>query len=153
MFHAWERNSHRILIGKHVGKRKLTKSRSWWENNIKMKLIEMGTSLMWLRIGASRVLLRAWEWNFRFSHKMLRIRVAHQQLDFQEGRSSSDVVSFTSYNIRSDDKFYENFCTVSGYKNFLLLCAWTNFGVLQLKPFIQNDHLVCSTIPPVVANR
>ena len=45
---------HRVLVGKHEGKRLLGRPRSRWEDNIKMDLREVGegveTGWSWLRI-------------------------------------------------------------------------------------------------------
>ena len=50
-----ERGVHRVLVGKPEGRRPLGRSRSRWEDNIKMDLKEVGgvvgTGWSWLRIG------------------------------------------------------------------------------------------------------
>jgi hypothetical protein len=52
-----ERGVHRVLVGKHEGKRPLGRSRRRWEDNIKMDLQEVGggggggAGWIWLRIG------------------------------------------------------------------------------------------------------
>jgi hypothetical protein len=57
------RNAHEILVGKPEGKRPLGRSRPRWEDNIRMKLKEIGwegvdcTRLVWLRIVTSDGLL------------------------------------------------------------------------------------------------
>ena len=46
---------HRVLVGKHEGKRPLGRPRRRWEDNIKRDLREVGgveTGCSWLRIGA-----------------------------------------------------------------------------------------------------
>ena len=49
------RGVHRVLVGKHEGKRPLGRPRRRWEDNIKMNLQEvgggLGTGWSWLRIG------------------------------------------------------------------------------------------------------
>ena len=45
------RGVHKVLVGKHEGKRPLGRPRRRWENNIKMDLQEVGTGWSWLRIG------------------------------------------------------------------------------------------------------
>jgi hypothetical protein len=58
-----EAAAYRILVGKPEGRRPLGRSRRRWVNNIKMDLREIGwdgmgwIGLIWLRIGASGVLL------------------------------------------------------------------------------------------------
>ena len=43
MARMWEeRGVHRVLVGKHEGKRPLGRPRRRWEDNIKMDLQEMG---------------------------------------------------------------------------------------------------------------
>jgi hypothetical protein len=44
-----ERGVHRVLVGKHEGKRPLGRPRRRWEDNIKMDIQEVGGS--WFRIG------------------------------------------------------------------------------------------------------
>ena len=56
MAHMGEkRGVHRVLAGKHEGKRPLGRPRHRWEDNIKMDLQEwegmVGTGWSWLRIG------------------------------------------------------------------------------------------------------
>jgi hypothetical protein len=50
------RGVHKVLVGKHEGKRPLGRLRRRWEDNIKMDLQEVGrgvwgTGWSWLRIG------------------------------------------------------------------------------------------------------
>jgi hypothetical protein len=42
MWHAWERNVYRVLMGKPEGKRKLGRPRRRWEDGIRMGLREIG---------------------------------------------------------------------------------------------------------------
>jgi hypothetical protein len=54
MWHAWERNVYKVLVGKPEGKRPFEKPRRSWENGIIMGLREIGrrvwTGSSWLRI-------------------------------------------------------------------------------------------------------
>jgi hypothetical protein len=43
MWHAWERNVYRVLMGKPEGKRPLGKPRCRWEDGIIMDLREIGS--------------------------------------------------------------------------------------------------------------
>jgi len=49
------RGMHRVLVGKHEGKRPLGRPRRRWEDNVKMDLQKVGgscgTGWSWLRIG------------------------------------------------------------------------------------------------------
>jgi len=48
------RGVHRVLVGKHEGKRPLARPRRRWEDNIKIDLREVGgvkTGWSWFRIG------------------------------------------------------------------------------------------------------
>jgi hypothetical protein len=42
MWHAWERNVCRVLMGKPEGKRPLGRPRRRWEDGIRMDLREIG---------------------------------------------------------------------------------------------------------------
>jgi hypothetical protein len=42
MWHAWERNVYRVLVGKPEGKRPLGRSRHKWEDGIRMDVREIG---------------------------------------------------------------------------------------------------------------
>jgi hypothetical protein len=61
MWHAWERNVYRILMGKPEGKRPFGRQRRRWEDGIKMDLREIGWGVMivssWLGIRTSGGLL------------------------------------------------------------------------------------------------
>jgi hypothetical protein len=50
-----ERKEHRVLVGKHEGKRPLGRPRRRWEDGIKMDLEEIGwgvwSGFAWLRVG------------------------------------------------------------------------------------------------------
>jgi hypothetical protein len=42
MWHAWERNAFKVLVGKPEGKRPLRRPRRRWEDGIGMDLREIG---------------------------------------------------------------------------------------------------------------
>jgi hypothetical protein len=42
MWHAWERNVYRVLMGKPEGKRQLGRPRRRWGDGIRMDLTEIG---------------------------------------------------------------------------------------------------------------
>jgi hypothetical protein len=49
MWHAWERNACRLLMGKTGGKRQLGSPRRRWEDGIRMDLREIGRgSVDWI---------------------------------------------------------------------------------------------------------
>jgi hypothetical protein len=49
------RNSYKILVGKHEGKRSLGRYRSRWENNIKINLWEIGwEGVDWIDLAQDR---------------------------------------------------------------------------------------------------
>jgi hypothetical protein len=52
-----KRKAYRISVGKPEGKRPLGRPKRRWVDNIKMDLREIGTGLIWLRIGTSGRLL------------------------------------------------------------------------------------------------
>jgi hypothetical protein len=56
MWHAWERNMYRVLVGKPEGKRPLEKSRRRWEDGIRMDLREIGwgESVEWIQLDRVR---------------------------------------------------------------------------------------------------
>ena len=55
-----EREVHRILVGKPVGKRPLGRPRRRWEDNIKMDLQEVGRGCEdWMQLAQDRVKWRA----------------------------------------------------------------------------------------------
>jgi hypothetical protein len=57
MWHAWERNVYRVLMGKPEGKRPLGRPRRRWEDGIRMDLREIGWgSLDWMQLAQHRVL-------------------------------------------------------------------------------------------------
>ena len=50
------RNAHRVLVGKHEGKRPLGRPRHRWEDNIKMDLREVGCHPGdWINLAEDRV--------------------------------------------------------------------------------------------------
>jgi hypothetical protein len=55
MWHAWERNVYRILMGKSEGKRPLGRPRHRWEDGIRMNLREIGWgSVEWIQLAQDR---------------------------------------------------------------------------------------------------
>jgi hypothetical protein len=55
MWHAWERNVYRVLIGKPKGKRPLGRPRRRWEDGITMDLREIGWgSVDWIQLVQDR---------------------------------------------------------------------------------------------------
>jgi hypothetical protein len=53
-----KRNVYRLLVGEPEGKRPLGRPRRSWMDNIKMRLLEIGLSVVnWLRIGTGGELL------------------------------------------------------------------------------------------------
>jgi hypothetical protein len=60
MWHAWERNGYRVLMGKPEGKRLLGRPRRRWEDGIRMDLREIGWgSVDWIQLAQDRDLWRA----------------------------------------------------------------------------------------------
>jgi hypothetical protein len=59
MWHAWERNVYKVLMGNPEGKRPLGRPRHRWEDVIGMDLREIcwGSGSSWLRIGTGGRLL------------------------------------------------------------------------------------------------
>jgi hypothetical protein len=57
MWPKWERNTCKVLVGKHERKRQLSRPRHRWEENITgiLKKLEgrVWTGFFWLRIGRS----------------------------------------------------------------------------------------------------
>ena len=53
------RGVHRVLVGKHGGKRTLGRPRRRWEDNIKMDLREMGGGGDWVELAQYRDRWRA----------------------------------------------------------------------------------------------
>jgi hypothetical protein len=55
-----ERGVHRVLVGKHEGKRTLGRPRSKWEDNIKIDLQEVGVDCgVWIVLAQDRDRWRA----------------------------------------------------------------------------------------------
>jgi hypothetical protein len=55
MWHAWERNVYRVLMGKPVGKRPLGRPRRRWEDGIRMDLRKIGWgSVDWIQLAQDR---------------------------------------------------------------------------------------------------
>jgi hypothetical protein len=55
MWHAWERNVCRVLMGKPEGKRSLGRPRRRWEDGIRMDLREIGgASVDWIQLAQDR---------------------------------------------------------------------------------------------------
>jgi hypothetical protein len=51
MWHAWERNVYRVLMGKPEGKRPLGRLGRRWEDGIRMELKEIGWgSVYWIHL-------------------------------------------------------------------------------------------------------
>jgi hypothetical protein len=60
MWHALERNVHRVLMGKPEGKRPLGRPRRRWEYGIRMDLRETGLgSVEWIQLAQDRDRWRA----------------------------------------------------------------------------------------------
>jgi hypothetical protein len=60
MWHAWERNVYRVLMGKPEGKRPLERPRRRWEGGIRMDLREIGWgSVDWIQLAQDRDRWRA----------------------------------------------------------------------------------------------
>jgi hypothetical protein len=60
MWHAWERNVYRALMGKPEGKRPLGRPRRRWENGISMDIREIGWgSVDWIQLAQDRDRWRA----------------------------------------------------------------------------------------------
>jgi hypothetical protein len=60
MWHAWERNLYRVLVGKSEGKRPLGRSRRRWEDGIRTDFREIGWgSVDWMQLAQDRDRLRA----------------------------------------------------------------------------------------------
>jgi hypothetical protein len=60
MWHAWERNVYKILMGQLEGKRPLRKPRRRWEDGIRMDLMEIGLgSVDWIQLAQDRNRWRA----------------------------------------------------------------------------------------------
>jgi hypothetical protein len=60
MWHAWERNVYKVLLGKPEEKRPLGRSRRRWEERIRMDLREIGWwSVEWIQLAQDRDRWRA----------------------------------------------------------------------------------------------
>jgi hypothetical protein len=60
MWLAWERNVYKVLAGKPEGKRSLERTRSSWENGIRMDLRETSwTKAEWIQLAQDRDRWRA----------------------------------------------------------------------------------------------
>jgi hypothetical protein len=60
MWHAWERNVYRVLMGKPEGKRPLGRPRRRWKDEIRMDLREIGWgSVDWTQLAQDRDRWRA----------------------------------------------------------------------------------------------
>jgi hypothetical protein len=60
MWHAWERNVYKVLMGKPEGKRPLGRSRRRWEDGIRMDLREIGLgSVDWIQLAQDSYRWRA----------------------------------------------------------------------------------------------
>jgi hypothetical protein len=68
MWHAWERNVYKVLVGKSEGKRPLGRPRRRWNDGDRTDLGETGwvvwSGFSWLRIGAGGWLLWTRWWTF-----------------------------------------------------------------------------------------
>jgi hypothetical protein len=55
MWHAWERNVYKVLMGKPEGKRPLGRPRHRWEDGIRMDLRDIGWgSVEWTQLAQDR---------------------------------------------------------------------------------------------------
>jgi hypothetical protein len=60
MWHAWERNVYKVLMGKSEGKRPLGRPRRRWEDGIRMGLRDIGWgSVEWIQLVQDRDRWRA----------------------------------------------------------------------------------------------
>jgi hypothetical protein len=60
MWHAWERNVYKVLMGKREGKRPLGRPRRRWEDGIRMDLRKIGwESVEWIQLAQDRDRWRA----------------------------------------------------------------------------------------------
>jgi hypothetical protein len=60
MWHAWERNVYKVLMGKPEGKRPLGRPRRRWENGIRMDHMEIDWgSVDWIHLAQDRDRWRA----------------------------------------------------------------------------------------------
>jgi hypothetical protein len=55
MWHAWERNVYKVLMGKPEGKRQVGRPRRRWEEGIRMDVREIGLgSVDWIQLAEDR---------------------------------------------------------------------------------------------------
>jgi hypothetical protein len=55
MWHAWQRNVYKVLMGKPEGKRPLGRPRCRWEDGIRMDLRDIGWgSVEWTQLAQAR---------------------------------------------------------------------------------------------------
>jgi hypothetical protein len=55
MWHTWERNVYKVLMGKPEGKTSLVRPRHRWEDGIRMDLREIGWgSVEWIQLAQDR---------------------------------------------------------------------------------------------------
>jgi hypothetical protein len=75
MWHSWERNVCKVLMGKPEGKRPLGRPRRIWENGIRMDLREIGwgSAVEWIQLAQNRDRWRA------LVNTMINIRVLAPQ--------------------------------------------------------------------------
>jgi hypothetical protein len=60
MWHTWERNVYRVLMGNQEGERPIGRPRRRWENGIRMNHREIGWgSVDWIQLAQDRDLWRA----------------------------------------------------------------------------------------------
>jgi hypothetical protein len=70
MWHAWERNVYRLLMGKPEGKRPLGRPRRRWEDGIRMDLREIGwASVDWIQLAQDR------DWRRAVVNTVMNLRV------------------------------------------------------------------------------
>jgi hypothetical protein len=55
MWHTWERNVYKVLMGKPEGKRPLGRPRYRWEDGVRMDFLEIGLgSVDWIQLAQDR---------------------------------------------------------------------------------------------------
>jgi hypothetical protein len=70
MWHVWERNVYKVLMGKPEGKRPLGRPRGRWENGIRMDLTEISWgSVDWIQLAQDR------DWWRALVNKVTNLRV------------------------------------------------------------------------------
>jgi hypothetical protein len=88
MWHAWERNVYRALMGKPEGKRPLERPRHRWEDGIRMDLREIGWgSVDWIQLAQDR------DWWWALVNMVMNLWV----LAYRQGTSPS-----SSYTLQLD---------------------------------------------------